>query len=305
MKTKIFILIVSYNGTKWLSKCLKSCVPFNVIVVDNNSSDGTVSFIKKNFPKITILQQNKNLGFGAANNIGISHALKNGAEYVFLLNQDAYLEPNTVERLIKCHEENTDFGILSPIHLNGNATKLDYNFSKYIAVNKKLQYDALKQLFSQQIYEVPFVNAAAWLLPRKTLEKIGGFDPIFYHYSEDVNYCQRVLFHKLKIGIVPEVYALHDRELRSKMIIKNKTEKLEHLERSLKQKWSDINIEAENDIIKKKQSLLKQTLKLFIKLMINDTIFNINKYMLLNNILPEIRKSRKKNKEVGLHYLDD
>ena len=305
MKSKIFILIVSYNGIKWLSKCLKSCVPYNVIVVDNNSNDGTVSFIQNFFSEATILQQNNNLGFGAANNIGISYALKKGAEYVFLLNQDAYLEPNTVERLVKCHEENSDFGILSPIHLNGDATKLDHNFSKYITVNKELQYDSLKKLFSRQIYEVPFVNAAAWLLPRITIEKIGGFDPIFHHYSEDVNYCQRNLFHKLKVGVVPKVYVIHDRDLRLNMKIKNKFENLDYFERSLKQRWSNINIDIKNDIIKTKQSLIKKTLKSFMKLRIKDTIININKYRLLNNILPVIENSRKKNREVGLHYLDN
>ena len=305
MKTKIFIIIVSYNGMKWLSNCLKSCTPFNVIVVDNNSNDGTVTFIQKNFPEITLLQQDSNLGFGAANNIGISYALKNGADYVFLLNQDAYLEFNTVNDLIKIHKKNTDFGILSPIHLNGDGTKLDNNYSKYISLNKELQYDALKQSFSQQIYELPFVNAAAWLLPRNTIENIGGFDPIFYHYSEDVNYCQRVLFHKLRIGVVPLTYVLHDREFRAKKKINNNTENLEHFERSLKQSWSNINVEIENDISNTKRSLRKIILKLILKLRFSSANLHMNKYTKLNSVLPEIKKSRERNKEPGLNYLDN
>jgi GT2 family glycosyltransferase len=304
MKTNIFIVVVSYNGMKWLSKCLKSCESCSVIVVDNNSSDGSIPFIQEKFPEITILQQSNNLGFGAANNIGISYALKNGAEYVFLLNQDAYLKPNTVEDLVKYYKKNTAYGILSPIHLNGDGTKLDNNFSKYITLNNQLQYDTLNQLFSKDIYEVPFVNAAAWLLPRNTIETVGGFDPIFYHYSEDVNYCQRVLYHNLKIGVVPETYVLHDRAPRTKRIL-NKTEKLTHFERGLKQNWANINVEMEKDVRIKKEIIVKTILKLIIKLKFNDAIFNLIRYRLLNTILPEIRYSRKKNKEVGLHYLDD
>ncbi|GAA4267994.1 glycosyltransferase family 2 protein [Hyunsoonleella aestuarii] len=304
MKTKVSVVIVFYNGMKWLPKCLRSCDPYNVIAVDNNSTDGTVSFIKENFPEITILQQSENLGFGAANNIGISHALNNGADYVFLLNQDAYLEPNTINHLIKCHKENTVFGVISPMHLNGNGEKMDYNFSKYIKDNKELQYDIQKQLYTQQIYEIPFINAAAWLLPRNAIERIGGFDPIFHHYGEDVNYCQRILYHHLKIGVVPEVYIRHDREFRPKRILNNKTEKLAHFERGLKQGLANINKEIERHIKKKKQILLKQSFKSFFKLMFRDALFNLIKYKLLNSVLPEIKNSRKKNKGVGLHYLD-
>jgi GT2 family glycosyltransferase len=305
MKINIFIVIVSYNGMRWLPKCLRSCNPFNIIVVDNNSSDGTVAFIQEEFPEITILQQNTNLGFGAANNIGISYALKKGAEYVFLLNQDAYLEQNTLNNLIKTHKKNNAYGILSPIHLNGAGTKLDNNFSKYISINNQLQYDTLNQMFSQQIYDLLFVNAAAWLLPRKTIETVGGFDPIFYHRGEDDNYCQRILYHGLKLGVVPETHVWHDRELRTKKKYKNNREKLIHYERALKQTLANINIEIESNVRIKKQIIVKAILKSLISLMFIDAIFNLNKYRILNTILPEIKYSRKKNKEVGLHYLEN
>jgi GT2 family glycosyltransferase len=305
MKINIFIVIVSYNGMQWLSKCLRSCNPFNIIVVDNNSNDGTVAFIQKNFPEIIILQQTTNLGFGAANNIGISYALKKGAEYVFLLNQDAYLEQNTLNNLIKTHKKNNAYGILSPIHLNGAGTKLDNNFSKYISINNQLQYDTLNQMFSQQIYDLLFVNAAAWLLPRKTIETVGGFDPIFYHRGEDDNYCQRILYHGLKLGVVPETHVWHDRELRTKKKYKNNREKLIHYERALKQTLANINIEIESNVRIKKQIIVKAILKSLISLMFIDAIFNLNKYRILNTILPEIKYSRKKNKEVGLHYLEN
>ncbi|WP_282134451.1 glycosyltransferase family 2 protein [Seonamhaeicola maritimus] len=305
MTTKVFIVIVSYNGMTWLRRCLKSCGSYDVIIVDNNSNDGTVPFIKSTFPEFVLLEQNENLGFGAANNIGISEALKNGADYVFLLNQDAYMEKYTLEKLIGIHSRNPDFGILSPIHLNGSGTQLDHNFSKYIKLNNALQSDFLTQSFSQQIYEVPFVNAAAWLLPRGTLEKVGGFDPIFYHYSEDVNYCQRVIFHNFKIGIVPETHILHDRELRSKLKITNTSENLAYFERSLKQSWANINIEIESQVRIKKQIIVKTILKSILKFRFYEVLGNLHKYRRLNHILPEILNSRKKNIKIGLHYLNE
>src|SRR5690606_10604989 len=218
-KVKIYTIIVTYNGEKWVRKCLetvsKSSIRTEIIVVDNDSKDDTLNIIEKKFPEVILLKQTKNLGFGQANNIGIAYALKQNADFVFLLNQDAYLQPDTIEKLIDVSNNNLEFGIISPIHLNGDANKLDKNFFNYLKTNDTLFYDALKGDFSKSIYELPFVNAAAWLLPRKTLETIGGFDPIFYHYAEDDNYCQRVLYHGSKIGVIPNCYVLHDREFRT------------------------------------------------------------------------------------------
>ena len=81
-------------------------------------------------------EQNKNIGFGKANNIGISLAMKKGADYVFLLNQDAWVEDKTLEKLINIHRKQPKFGIVSPMHLNGKGDELDYNFSKFIVLKR-------------------------------------------------------------------------------------------------------------------------------------------------------------------------
>ena len=91
------IIIVTYNGMQWLARCLSSCIGYDVIVVDNASTDKTITFIKENFPDVKLIKQNSNLGFGQANNIGLSIALKEDVDYIFLLNQDAYLQPETIK----------------------------------------------------------------------------------------------------------------------------------------------------------------------------------------------------------------
>lgn len=302
-KDKTYIIIVTFNGVEWLSKCMESTKNYVVIVVDNCSSDATVITIKKNYPEVILIEQTENLGFGQANNIGITYALKEGAEYVFLLNQDAYLQPDTVEKLIEVYNNNSEYGILSPIHLNGDASKLDKNFSNYIKANDALFCDALKGYFSKPIYEVPFVNAAAWLLPRKMLETIGGFDPIFYHYAEDDNYCQRVLYHGFKIGVVPNCYVLHDREFRP---INNETNNSYNLilkERELKYKWANINIEVAEDIDSRKKYLKTLILKLFIKFKYKKMAYYKKELALINRVTPEVLKSRNINSKTGMHYL--
>lgn len=293
---KVEIVIVTYNGLPWIDKCLSSCVDINVIVVDNNSSDATVEYIKENYPKVKLLKQQENLGFGAANNVGISYAISTDADYVFLLNQDAYLEKSTIENLIKVHQENIEFGIVSPFHLNGVGDSLDFNFSNYIKQNKQLQIDSLKQDFKKSIYEVPFVNAAAWLLPISTYKLIGGFDSMFFHYGEDDNYCQRVRYHGLKIGVVPTIFIEHDRENRVKAIEKTHRQILQDLELGLKVKWGNLNNNNfDIDYSLRSKKLKKKIFKSFIKCNFIKAKLQYKELKLIKKIRLEIENSRLNN----------
>ena len=219
MNEKIFVIIVTYNGMNWIEKCLKSVlnssISSDIIVIDNCSTDGTIEFIESNFKEVLLVKQDKNLGFGAANNIGFDIALTNGGEYFVLLNQDAYLEKYTLEILAGQIKQNPDFGVLSPIHLNGNGEEIDFLFQFYISSNncRNFNSDVFLQKTLKDIYNVNFINAAIWILSKRTLEKIGGFNPYFFHYAEDNDYINRCQFKKMKVGIVPKAIAYHDRIL--------------------------------------------------------------------------------------------
>lgn len=216
----IYVVIVSHNPMKWIDKCMgslkQSLCSLNTIVIDNNSSDDSGEYIKKNYPEVDYIQLVENLGFGAANNIGIKKAYEANADYVFLLNQDAWIEPDTIVTLIKAHKNEPQYGILSPMHLNGKGDGLDHNFSLYINPSKckKLYSDIYLKSTKDKLYEVEFVNAAAWLLTRECIETVGGFNPSFFHYGEDNNYIQRTKFKKLKVGVLPTCKIFHDRETR-------------------------------------------------------------------------------------------
>lgn len=306
MKNKVNIVIVTYNGMKWLPKCLESTKQYSVIIVDNNSNDGTIEFIESFHPGIVLLKQNKNLGFGQANNIGISYSLNEGAEHVFLLNQDAYLEERSLEKLIEVSKKNSQFGILSPIHLNGKADKLDEKFSNYLnfRANPDFYSDFILKKPLLDIYDVPFVNAAGWLISRECLETVGGFDPIFFHYGEDDNYCQRLNYHGFNIGVVPVAILLHDREDRpAPKVINDDRNYFQVMERQLKLKYADINKpwdpELDNLIRKRKNAWLKTTIKLDFK----RGAFFRNEYLMLKRLRSEIMLSRETNKLLGLNYL--
>jgi len=215
----IYSVVVTYNGRKWLDKCIQSLansnVSNNIIIVDNGSSDGTPEIIRKNYPDVEVIEPGHNLGFGKANNIGLKKAYEAGADFVFLINQDAWVEKDTIEKLVKAAKCNKEYGILSPVHLTGEGYALDYGFFNCILAGKAKGF--LSDLYLKpkeeiaEIYQLDFINGAFWFLPRKTIETVGGFNPFFFQYGEDNDYVNRCRFFELKIGFVPHAKAYHDR----------------------------------------------------------------------------------------------
>ena len=214
MKTepKIFVIIVTYKGMRWYDKCFsslrESMIPVQTIVVDNTPGDEDAEYIKAHFPEVHLIKTNENLGFGRANNLGMRYALENGCDYVFLLNQDAWIETDTIVRLVETAENNQEYALLSPFHYAPNSKTLgmllDDGNNNY-ALLRDAHAGNLKEL-----YPIRYVNAAAWLLSRKTLETIGGFCPIIYHFGEDDDYINRLAYHGLKVGLCPQTHVFHD-----------------------------------------------------------------------------------------------
>lgn len=298
---KIHTIIVTYNGSNWIKKNIQALIDSStktkIIIIDNGSVDGTQEIIKS-FKEVQFIQSEGNLGFGKANNLGIQIAIENRADYVFLLNQDAWIEKNTLSELLKVAEIDKSFGIISPLHLNGSGTGLDILFSHCIAPSiHNLDHYYFSDLAVKQVkefYQVPFINAAAWLLPEDTIKKVGFFDKLFYHYGEDVNYCQRINYHDLKIVFVPDAKIYHDREIRE-INLKNDTD---ILTRKLKIELANVN-EPKSKILARfkylKNSFLLSSLKDTLKFRSFKSNFKLYKFIANNkkNILDSYECNRK------------
>ncbi|MDN3595041.1 glycosyltransferase family 2 protein [Zunongwangia endophytica] len=293
------IIVVTYNGLKWIDECLQSCGDFPVVVVDNNSSDNTKDFIKTNYPNVHLIEQNKNLGFGQANNIGIEYAINHGADYVFLLNQDAYLIEDCLGKLIKIIQDKLEYGILSPFHYTKSFTGLDANFSMFMSrynISRDYIFDANENKI-KDIYSIPFVNAAGWLIPKRTLKKVGYFDSLFFHYGEDRNYCQRVLYHNMKIGIVPNAKMIHDREFREvKPVLKYSDDYYEEYIRYSKVEWADINLKNfDSKFSLHLKQIRRSYFKSFFKFKFRKAKEILSKYRILKGLYPSLKNSRNRN----------
>ena len=207
MDKKVFVVVVTYNGAQWIDKCIgslqESAYPVQTLVLDNASTDDTLQMLN-NYSDITIIETGANLGFGRANNIGIEKAMKAGADFIFLLNQDAWVFKHTIGNLVEKMGCYPQLGILSPMHYIADEVTLDGNFRKYLERGELFAADTT-------VTVVPFVNAAAWMISRQCIVKVGYFEPLFGHYGEDRNYCDRVRYHGLTIGIDRDSKIVHDR----------------------------------------------------------------------------------------------
>ena len=207
---KILVVIVTFNARKWVKKCLKSVekssLPADVLLVDNGSTDDTLALVRKEFPLTRIIETGENLGFGAANNRGLRIAHDECYDFAYLLNQDAWLEKDTLEKLVAAHKP--EWGILSPMQLDARGRRdkrFDKKCGKYIdAALGGYHNDKL-------VVEVPFVMAAHWLVSRRAIGTVGGFSPAFRQYGEDDNWIDRLHYHGLHCGVVPAASAVHDR----------------------------------------------------------------------------------------------
>jgi len=213
---KLFVIIVTYNGQRWYERCFTSLreseLPVQTIVIDNASNDGTVEYIREYFPEIHLIESKENLGFGRANNIGMRYALDHGCDYVFLLNQDAWIEPNTLSELVRVHQKYPEYGILSPMHLTRARDHLNM-----LLDDGKYNHDLLSDLYCHSIndvYTISYANAAAWLISCNTLKMIGGFCPMFFYRGEDDDYMNRMKYHKMLMGLCPNTRVVHDTETR-------------------------------------------------------------------------------------------
>lgn len=217
----ILVIIVTFNGMKWIEHCiqsvLSSSVHSDIFVIDNASSDGTPEYIEKKYPTMHLFRSRKNLGFGAANNIGLQYAIDNNYDYVYLLNQDAWVKEDTFEKMISTHLKHPEYGILSPLQFQANEKHLDFNFGAILSKWDTETRVCEDLLIGQKKDVIPFprIMAAHWLISRDCLINTGGFSPAFFHYGEDDNYADRVWHKGYKVGVVMNAVGIHDRESRT------------------------------------------------------------------------------------------
>jgi len=217
MKSEVVSIVVNWNLKEETSRCLKSLQnsthSHRIILVDNGSNDGSVQYISTLFPSIEIIQLNQNIGFGPACNLGIKYALEDeNCKFIFLINNDAYIHPTTIEILIDMSKEYPKVGVFGPIVYDQNTpSRIWYAGAKSrLGILSAYEIHRGETDHSQFRNEyVDYVFGAAMFVRRSVFDSVGLFDDQFFLYLEDLDFCIRAKDFGYPIMFVPKAKVWH------------------------------------------------------------------------------------------------
>ena len=204
---KVSIIIVNYNGKELLQKCLDSLLKvnydnFEIILVDNNSTDGSVEFITKNYPSLIIIKLDSNKGFAEPNNVA---AKISKGKYLLFLNNDTVVTPNFIFEMVKVMETDKKIAICQSLLLKPDGSvDSSGDFIDHLGVvyNSKTKID--------EIREVSSARGASMLVRSDIFEKLDGFDQKFFVTFEDVDLCWRSWILGYRVLIIPTSIVYHE-----------------------------------------------------------------------------------------------
>ena len=216
----VTVVVVTYNALPLLEKSLESVRRYETIVVDHGSTDGTVDFVRDRFPEARVIEQ-ENLGFGAGNNTGMRAA---SGDYFLLVNADAWVVGDAVERLVEFAESRPEAALVGPKLLNPDGTlqrsvrgfpsvwriATEYLFLRKLAPSSRLLNAFYGAGFDHEsVREAEFLGGACLLVRREAFEAVGGFDEDFFMMSEEVDWCYRFRQAGWKVLFFPGAEVVH------------------------------------------------------------------------------------------------
>lgn len=201
MKVELSVVIVNYNGLIYFKDCLDSLysklegISFEIIILDNYSSDNSCLFIKENYPQVILIESKVNHGFGKGNNEAVKYAK---GEFLLLINNDTIVLDNLLP-VLNHIKSNADIGVIGINMLNKekkyiSAAGVFPNFNNMFLMKKLLQIDDefVNGNFSKSSYNVDWLGGSFLVITKTLYDEINGFDEDYFMYVEDVDFCKKI-----------------------------------------------------------------------------------------------------------------
>lgn len=206
MRKDLTIVILSYNQREDILRCLDSLrgIDARIIVVDNNSTDGTRHVVLEGYPGVRVIKHNKNIGITRARNAGV-RAVR--TPYVLVLDADTEISPDTVAQLLEHLKIHRGAGVVAPALVDGDgrplSTHLPYPGLWYL-LRRLLGYR-----FRNDSRRAKWVSGAVMMFSRRTYSRVGPFDEKIFYGPDDADFCLRVLKTGKRIDYLPGLTAMH------------------------------------------------------------------------------------------------
>jgi GT2 family glycosyltransferase len=204
----VSIIIVNWNGKHYLPACLSSVrgqtlEDFEVIMVDNGSSDGSIDFVQEHFPEVIVVASPVNLGFAEGNNLGFEQAR---GKYVALLNNDTECDARWLEELVRVLESSERIaGVCATMHSLDDKERVLFTLTKIDPLSAKAYW--INQPSEQR--DVDYVIGSATVLRRSVIDQIGSLDKEYFAYYEETDWCARAIRAGYRLVYVPTAIYYH------------------------------------------------------------------------------------------------
>ncbi len=208
---RVAVVVLNWNGWRDTLTCLESLaalddVEHDVIVVDNGSLDDSVERIRGAHPGVTVLETGENLGFAGGCNVGIRHALERGASFVWLLNNDTVVAPDTLRAMVDGTRAREDVGIVGAVVRSLRRPEAIEAWGGGTA-NRFL--GTTRRLTSSNERTLDYVAGTSMLIRREVFDDTGLLDENFFFYLEDVDFCRRAATAGWKLAVADRATVLH------------------------------------------------------------------------------------------------
>lgn len=208
---RIFVVVVNYNGREVLSHCLRSVFlseykETQVVVVDNASKDGSIASVRARFPKAKYIFLEENIGFAGGVNVGIKYALEHGADFVFLLNNDAIVAPDTLSILVRYANQNPR-AVFSPYIYQKDNKNLWFCGGNICFWRMRATHTPCQN--TQTPFETEYLSGCALFIPKKAFFDVGLFDEEYFLYYEDADWSFRARVAGYELWMIPPSRVIH------------------------------------------------------------------------------------------------
>ncbi len=216
---KVYIIILNWNGKDDTCESVRSAQKieysnYDVIVVDNGSQDGSVETLKKEFPEITIIENNANLGYAEGNNRGIAYAMSKGCDYIFILNNDAIVDPCIIKKFLHVSKERPKAGVFgAKIYYLKEPNKIWFAggaWVREIALFTHVGYDQIEDNSTwSDTREIDYACGCALFVKSEVIQKIGVLEHKYFLTWEESDFCYRARRAGFECLLVPSAHVWH------------------------------------------------------------------------------------------------